>query len=283
MVQTRSAAKRQQAEELQGLATVSPKNLAREATVVEITPSATGLGTHTHIRWLRPPQGPNEIPEILSPDLTLDSRFLTPAPETPVSLRTPPRLSRQRRIGNPGIFNTGTTLRFNLFRHEVEHIVESARVHDRDLLTEFERYSQDVEGTSSDPTPTDTFGNILQDRTLVLRSPFPGTHVEGSTPPPNLGPHGTHLTFPLNNNNFNPTSNQGNDTGPEKAALQLGPHGTHLDISQDDVTSQSGDLLIIGKVRGLGPSDTVLIGLDGQALLSREFDSEQATTNSCQY
>jgi hypothetical protein len=254
MVQTRSASKRQQAEE--GVQTV-PKNLVREATVVEITTSTTGLGTH--IRWLRPSQGPNEIPELLSPDLTLDSRFLTPAPETPVSMKAPPRLSRQRRIGNPGIFNTGTTLRFNLFRHEVEQIVESARVHDRDLLTEFERYSQDVEGTSSDPTPTDTFGNILQHRTLVLRSPFPvGTHMERSTPP-KLGPHGTHLTFPLNNN-FSP------NTG-HAAARQLGPHGTHLDISQDDVTSQSADRLITRQVRGLGPSDTVLIGPDGQALV----------------
>lgn len=265
MVQTRSAVKRQQAEDLQRVATV-PKNLVHEATVLEITSSATGLGTH--IRWVRAPQGPNEIPEILSPDMTLDPRFVTPAPETPAMIRTPPKLSRQQRIGNRGIFNTGTTVRFNLFRHEVEHIVESARLHGRDLLAEFESYAQDVDGTSSDrridPTPTDTFENILQHRTQVLRSPFTGTHVGGSTPTPlSFGPNGTHLDISLLNS-FGPTGNQGNDT-----ALQLGPHGTHLGISQDDLTYTSPGLApgFTGGVQSLGPSDTVLIGPDGRALV----------------
>lgn len=256
MVQTRSAAKRQQAEELevQRLATV-PKALVRETTVVEITSSATGLGTH--IRWLRPPQGPNEVLEILSPNMTLDPRFVTPAPETPGPVRTPPKLGRHHRIGNPGLFNTGTTVRFNLFRHEVEHIVESAKVHGRDLLTEFERYSQEIEGnfsdTQYDATSIDTFGNILQHRSLALRSPFRGTHVERPTPL-SLGPHGTHLDISLNSS---------------------GPHGTHLDILQNNFTFScnqtspgltEGDLPARG-VRGLGPSDTILIGPDGRALV----------------
>ena len=258
MVQTRSAVKRQQAEHR--LAT-APKNLVRDATVVEITSSATGLGTH--IRWLRPPQGPNEIPEILSPDMTLDPRFVTPVPETPPPVRSPPKLSRQHRIGNPGIFHTGTTVRFNLLRHEVEHIVESARVHGRDLMTEFEYYSKDVEGTSSDPrydaTLTDTFGNIHQHHTQVLGSPFPGTRVEASTPL-SLGPHGTHLD--ISSNNFGSPGNQGHDTG--HTAFQLGPHGTHLDISQDNFSSTFNQTP--GFTGGLGPNDTVLVGPDGRAL-----------------
>lgn len=266
MVQTRSAAKKQQAEEVQRLAVV-PRGLVREPTIIEVTPSATGLGTH--IRWLRPPQGPNEMPEVLSSDMKLDPRFITPAPETPALLMTPPKLSRQRRIGNPGIFNTGTTVRFNLFRHEVEQIIESARVHGRDIFTEFERYSQE-EGTESpdsqyNATSTGTFGNVLQHQTLALRSPFPDTHVNGSTPL-RLGAHGMHLDILLND--FGPPNNQGNNTG-----VRLGPYGTHLDISQDDFASsqtssgltQGG--LFTGSVRGLGPNDTVLTGPDGQAIV----------------
>ena len=259
MVQTRSAAKRQQEEEVQRLA-AAPKPLVRESTVIEITVSDTGLGTH--IRWLRPPQHQDEIPEILSSDLGLDPRFVTPAPESPpASLRTPPRLGRQRRIGNPGIFNSGTTVRFNLFRDEVEHIVESARVHGRDLLTEFELYSQE-EGLPSDSrydaTPTDTFGNILEYQTLALRSPFPSTHVEGLTPL-GLGPHGTHLVSP---NNFGPTYNQWNDP-----TLRLGPHGTHINISQEHSGFIYHGGLPTGRVQGLGPSGTVIIGSDGRPIV----------------
>lgn len=244
MVQTRSAAKRQQTEQAQGLAAV-PKDLDRERTIIEITPSATGQGTH--IRWLRPPQRSNEIPEILSPDMTLDPRFATPAPETPAVIRTPPKLSRQRRIGNPGIFNTGTTVRFSLFRDEVKNIVESARVHGRDLLKEFERYAREEEDSSDhDVTATDTFANVVEYRPLILPSHIPSTHVDESTPL-SLGPHGTHLNISLNE-----LGNTGH------TALMLGPHGTHLlESSQED--SQG--------VQGLGPNNTVLVGPDGRAIV----------------
>jgi len=265
MVQTRSAAKKQQAEETQRLAIV-PKHLVRENTVVEITPSATGLGTH--IRWMRPPQRPNEMPEILSSDLTLDPRFVTPAPEIPTLSRTPPKLSRQHRTGNPGIFNIGTTVRFNLFRHEVEHIVESARIHGRDLLTEFQLYSLEEETSSDprdDPPPTATFENVLQNHTLALRSPFPGTHVETSTPL-SLGPQRMHPDIFLND------FGQGNDTG--YPTRRLGPQGTHLIILPDDSAptyNQTPGLtqgaLFTGGIRGLGPSGTVLIGTDGRAIV----------------
>ncbi|KAF8799752.1 hypothetical protein BYT27DRAFT_7245970 [Phlegmacium glaucopus] len=250
MVQTRSATKKEQA-----LAAV-PKPLVREETIIEITTSATGLGTH--IRWVRQPQHPNEIPEILSHDLTLDPRFVTPTPEIPTHLTTPPKLTPRRRIGNPGIFNSGFTTRFKLSQDEVEHIVRSARIYGRDLSTGFEVYCT-KEGTS--PEPTDTFENVLQRRTVALHSPFPGANVEATTPL-SLDPHGTHPDISLS-----PTHNQGIDTGYT--------HETHLDISQDDSAPSYNQIspsltqgaLLTGGVRGLGPSGTVLIGPDGRAIV----------------
>lgn len=178
--------------------------------------------------------------------MVLDPRFMTPAPETP-STRTPPKLSHQRRIGNPGIFNARNIDRLNLFPHEVEHIVESARANDTDLLTEFERYSLE-QGRSldhqSDTTlrVVDTFENVFQYRTLALRSPSPGSHVNASTPL-SVGPHGTHLDI----SGFGNACNQGDDTG--YTAPELGPTA----LAQGP--------------RGLGPSDTILIGPDGQAIV----------------
>ena len=219
-----------------------PTPLVRESTLVEVTTSATGLDPH--FRWLREPQLPNEMPEVLSSDMTRDPRFVTPAPETPVA--TPPKLSPQRRIGNPGIHNTGTTVSYNLYRDEIELIVESARAQGRNFFAEFERYLEERSSsdTHNNVASTDTFGNSF--------------HYNAPAVPLACPPTPRIADFPI----YKP--------------VMLGPHGTELDISQTDVlpnynqTSRgltSGGRHTERARRGLGPNDTVLIGPDGRAIV----------------
>jgi hypothetical protein len=243
MVLTRSGAKREQAAEVERLtAEPKPTPLAHQSTLVEVTPSATGL---PHLRWLLEPQFPNEMPEVLSSDMTQDPRFVTPAPETPVT--TPPKLSPQRRIGNPGIVNTGTPIFYKLFPHEVDRIAKSARAQGGDFLSEFERYLEERSSsdTHNNMASTDTFGHSFHYNAPAVPSACPPTPIIAD---------------------FAPTYN----------AVKLGPHGTELVIWQNDVapnynqTSRgltSGGMHRGGVRRGLGPNDTVLIGPDGRAIV----------------
>ena len=246
MVQTRSAVKRQQAEHR--LAT-APKNLVRDATVVEITSSATGLGTSICCLW--PPQGPNEIPEILSPDMTLDPRFVTPVPHLNSVINTGLAILV---FSTAGLLFTSTS---SGMRSKISSSPPSSR------RGSYDRIRILFQRCWRDPSIWHDPYRYIQEHPSASYSSFtlPRTRVEASTPL-SLGPHGTHLD--IASNNFGPTGNQRHDT-----ALQLVPHGTHLDISQDNSSStfnQASPGFTPGFTGGLGLNDTVLIGPDGWAL-----------------
>ncbi|KAF8157052.1 hypothetical protein B0H34DRAFT_484210 [Crassisporium funariophilum] len=182
MVYTRSAAKKQLEEERW-----AGKSLGREGTVIEITPSATGQGTH--IRWLRQSEH-NDTPEVLCEDLNVDPRFVTPSPVSKPLGGSPPPLQRQPRISNPGIYNAAKAV-YIVPGSEVERIVQWARINNRDLAEEFQYRLQEDDNpfTSSGLPSVSKMGLGYQDS---LRFPATLAHTGKGVA---LGPQGTHLNI----------------------------------------------------------------------------------------